>query len=69
MSEHVTLNVTGMSCNHCVMRVEKALKGVLGVSEVAVSLEAGQATVGYDPAKAALDDFKAAVADAGYEVV
>jgi copper chaperone len=69
MAEQMTLNVKGMSCGHCVARVEKALKGVDGVSDVTVSLEAGQAAVSYDSAKAGLDAFKAAVADAGYEVV
>ena len=69
MAEKMTLNVKGMSCGHCVARVEKALQGIEGVSDVAVSLEAEVATVEFDPGKAGLDDFKAAVADAGYEVV
>lgn len=33
-----TLQVEGMSCGHCVMRVEKALSKVPGVSKVQVSL-------------------------------
>lgn len=32
------LKVEGMSCGHCVMRVEKALGKVPGVSKVQVSL-------------------------------
>lgn len=33
-----TLHVEGMSCGHCVMRVEKALSKVPGVSKVQVNL-------------------------------
>ena len=34
-----TLSIEGMMCGHCQATVEKALKGVPGVSEVVVSLE------------------------------
>ena len=34
-----TLNVEGMSCMHCVKKVETALKEVKGVKSVNVSLE------------------------------
>ena len=33
-----TLKVEGMTCNHCKMRVEKALQGVSGVEGVQVDL-------------------------------
>ena len=33
------VKIEGMSCNHCKMRVEKALKQVQGVDEVQVDLE------------------------------
>jgi len=33
------LSIEGMMCGHCVARVEKALKAVEGVSDIAVSLE------------------------------
>lgn len=36
--ENVSLRVEGMSCNHCKMAVEKALRGVAGVSECSVDL-------------------------------
>lgn len=39
------LKVEGMSCGHCVMRVEKALSKVNGVSKVKVSLESKTAEV------------------------
>ena len=40
-----TLQVEGMSCGHCVMRVEKALSKVQGVSKVLVSLAGKTAEV------------------------
>ena len=41
----ITLNVTGMTCQHCVAAVTKALKGVPGVESAEVSLEQKQAVV------------------------
>lgn len=43
-NEHV-LKVEGMSCGHCVSRVQKALADTPGVLEAAVDLDAGQATI------------------------
>ena len=39
------ITVNGMSCNHCKMAVEKALKAVEGVEDAVVDLEAKTATV------------------------
>ena len=44
-----TIKITGMSCQHCVMAVTKALSGIDGVSNVKVSLEKGEAS--FDEAK------------------
>jgi Au+-exporting ATPase len=41
----VELKIEGMSCEHCVARVEKALTAVDGVSGAEVRLEPGSATV------------------------
>jgi len=38
-----TIKIKGMSCNHCVMAVTKALNTVDGVANVKVSLEEGSA--------------------------
>lgn len=40
-----TFKIKGMSCNHCVMAVTKALNEVEGITKVQVDLDAGQATV------------------------
>ncbi len=39
------LKVEGMTCNHCVMAVKKALLKVPGVERAEVSLEKGEAVV------------------------
>ncbi|HHX73327.1 MAG TPA: heavy-metal-associated domain-containing protein [Firmicutes bacterium] len=66
MAEKRILKVDGMSCNHCKMRVEKALKSLDGVHEAVVDLAQGTAEVEYDAAKVSLGALITAVADAGY---
>ena len=61
------LSVTGMTCGHCKMKVEKALKGVAGTIGAAVFLEDGEAEVEYDPKAAAPEQYVAAVRQAGYQ--
>ena len=58
--------IEGMSCGHCVARVEKSLKGVTGVTAVEVSLAEKSASVTGEGL--AEDALRAAVEDAGYEV-
>lgn len=37
-----TIKVSGMSCQHCVSAVTKALEGLKGIEEVTVDLTAGE---------------------------
>lgn len=67
--ETKTLNVEGMTCTHCVMAVQKALKGVPGVVDAEVDLAHKKATVTYDPAQASDQSFRDAVSKAGYKVI
>lgn len=62
------LNVTGMTCGGCTSKVAHALKGINGVSDVNVSLSAGEATVQYDERLTSPDHLKSAVKGAGYGV-
>jgi len=66
--DKITLNVSGMSCEHCVKAANNALAAVPGVKDIAVSLKDGKASFSYDPAKATLDAIKAAITEEGYEV-
>ncbi len=67
--EKITLTVKGMTCMGCVRSVKNVLEPIPGVTGVEVTLENGQVTIDYDPAKSGVDQFKNAINDAGYEVV
>jgi len=62
------LRVKGMSCQHCVMSVMKALNELEGIKNVQVDLANGE--VRFDNTKGvASDRIAKAIAEAGYEVV
>lgn len=65
--EKLTLEISGMSCGHCVGSVSKALQALAGVEVEAVAI--GSATMQYDPAAVTREQIADAVADQGYEVV
>lgn len=60
------LKVKGMTCQHCVQSVTKALQGVAGVRRVNVSLERGRAEVEHSEGVSTAS-LTQAVTDAGYE--
>jgi len=62
-----TIKVQGMTCNHCVMRVAKALKAVPGVQDAQVDLQKAEAVVTYDDTKVGQDKLSSAVVGAGYK--
>jgi copper chaperone len=62
-----TLEVEGMTCNHCMMRVTKALEGLDGVKSAKVSLEKKQAEVTFKGDKSENSVLIKAVEDAGYK--
>ncbi|MFY9509436.1 MAG: heavy metal translocating P-type ATPase [Rubrivivax sp.] len=64
----IRLQVTGMTCASCVMRVEKSLKAVPGVEAASVNLATEQATVTAGPSVGP-EVLAAAVRKAGYDVV
>ena len=46
-SNQVTLKVEGMTCGHCVGRVQKALDAAPGVISAKVDLDSGTAEISY----------------------
>ncbi len=64
-----TIKIQGMTCNHCSMRVQKAIKGVAGVQDAQVDLGKAEASVTFDEAKTNVDALSTVVVDAGYKVV
>lgn len=66
--ESVKLNVSGMSCGHCVKSVEGSVGKLEGVNEVKVHLEDGKVDVAFNPEKVSLDKIKETIDDQGYDV-
>jgi uncharacterized membrane protein YraQ (UPF0718 family)/copper chaperone CopZ len=58
--------IEGMTCNHCVMNVEKAIRSVAGVENVEVNLSGGYAKI---DGNFSVDDVKNAVETIGYKFV
>jgi len=63
-----TVKIKGMSCNHCVMAVQKALGEIDGAKDVKVDLEKNEATFD-ETAPVDMNMVRAAVKKAGFEVV
>jgi copper chaperone len=63
----LAMEITGMSCGHCVMKVDKTLKGLDGVEVKSVGI--GSASIHYDPERVTPSQIADAVADQGYVVV
>ncbi|HET8681628.1 MAG TPA: heavy-metal-associated domain-containing protein [Micromonosporaceae bacterium] len=67
MSVQTTYTVSGMTCGHCVQAVTGELTKLPGVQDVAVDLPTGAVTVTSE-GPLPLDDVRAAVDEAGYEL-
>ena len=65
----VSIPVAGMSCAACAQRVEKALKGLDGVTDASVNFATEKATVLYEPETVRLPDIREAIVKAGYKPV
>lgn len=60
------IKVTGMSCQHCINHVTKALEDAK-LKNVKVDLEAGEATFD-NPGSITMEDIEKAIDEAGYGV-
>ena len=61
------ISVPGMTCQHCVMAIKKALTAVPGVKVADVDLEAKKVSVSFDPSKVELGSLIEAIEKVGYE--
>lgn len=66
--ENTTLNVEGMSCQHCVNSIETNVGELNGVNSVKVHLDAGTVDVTFDTEKVVLKDITEVIEDQGYDV-
>ena len=62
----VTLNVKGMTCNHCVLAVKRSLEAVEGVRSADVTLSPPQAVVFRVPSQVTVDRLTEATGKEGY---
>lgn len=60
------MKIEGMGCDHCVMRVGRAIASVQGVTEVDINLENNAAVVNFEETRTDLEKIKTAVREAGY---
>jgi copper chaperone len=63
------LNVSGMSCSHCVTAITSAVEGLDGVTDVIVDLGAKTVTVEYNSEKVSLGELRRVIEEEGYDVV
>lgn len=63
-----TIQVEGMTCNHCVMAVTRALEEISGIRNVTVDLKKGRATFDED-LPIDMKTIREKIEDAGYRVV
>lgn len=61
----ITLNISGMSCGHCLNAVNQALSRVPGLEIESVRM--GRADLRYDEAVTTPEAITRAIADAGYQ--
>jgi len=62
-----TIRIEGLECNHCVVRVGRAIASVQGVREVDVNLEKREAVVDFEENRTDLEKIREAIREAGYE--
>ena len=64
-----TLNVEGMTCDHCVQTIKEAVNNLVGISRVEVDLENKQVAVEYDKTLVKLDSITDKIVEIGFEVI
>lgn len=67
--ETVKIGISGMTCDHCVRKVEKALRGLPGVQEVNVDQSQAMAQVTFDRSEIDVPAMHDALLKSGYRPV
>ena len=68
IEEKIILPVTGMTCANCAMNIERSLKKMAGVHEVAVNFATEQATVHMDGKRLRIGEVIQNIEKSGYSV-
>ncbi|MGG1573497.1 heavy metal translocating P-type ATPase [Fictibacillus sp. NRS-1165] len=68
-SQETNLQITGMTCAACAIRIEKGLNKLEGVNHVNVNIALEKSTVSYDPTVIKVSDLQKKIEDLGYGTV
>ena len=66
---HKNIIVEGMTCEHCVETVTKAVNSLDGISQVSVDLDKKQVTVDFDDSRTDMDAISSKIVEVGFEVI
>ncbi|MDQ0879290.1 heavy metal translocating P-type ATPase [Peribacillus sp. V2I11] len=67
--KETTLQIAGMTCAACAVRIEKGLKKIDGVEDASVNFALEKSKVIFDPSKSSVNQLKDEVESLGYKVV
>ncbi|MDM5222358.1 heavy metal translocating P-type ATPase [Peribacillus sp. NJ11] len=67
--KETTLQIAGMTCAACAVRIEKGLKKIDGVEDASVNFALEKSKVTFDPSKSSVTQLKDKVESLGYKVV
>ncbi|MGM0900883.1 MAG: heavy metal translocating P-type ATPase [Bacillota bacterium] len=68
-AKETTLQISGMTCAACAVRIEKGLKKLDGVEDASVNLALERSSIKYDPSVTNVAALEKKVKDLGYDVV
>lgn len=66
-AETAVVKIEGMSCGHCVMRVEKSVGAMPGVKSAKVDLARKEGTFEFDPASVSVEAIRAKITELGFK--
>jgi P-type Cu+ transporter len=67
--KETNLQISGMTCAACAVRIEKGLNKLEGVEQANVNLALEKSAIKYDPSKIKVEDLQKKIQDLGYDVV
>ena len=68
-NQKIILPVSGMTCANCAMNIERAVKKLDGIEQIAVNFATEQAAATFDPRKIKLSDIQDKIEASGFKVV
>ncbi len=67
--QDLSIEVMGMSCDHCVQTIQKAVGAIAGVQQVNVDLDKKEVSVVIDESQTEREVITAKIVEVGFEVV